>query len=391
MPSRVPPPLPSRLPSEVRAALVAVLIARTGVNAGMRIVYPFLPAIARGLGTSLAVLGVLLALRSLAGVVSPVVARLAETHGRRDLMVVASLAVVAGCLVTAGAPGVVVAGIGFIIVGVAKPAFDVPMQAWFGDRVPYARRGRVLGVTELTWSFALLVTVPLSGVLIAATDWRAPFVLVAALCLVGAVAVRALIGADRPHRPEPRPLRLDAPRVTMLAVTLLFTVAAELLFVVYGAWLEDDVGLTVTGIGVFTVVVALAELTGEGLVTTVSDHWGLRRSIAAGLAVSALGYLAFGVVGASLALAIVVVVVWLIGFEVTIVAAIPFVSELAVEARDRLLSLMVLVIAIGRAIGGVAAPPLYALGGITASGVAAAVCAVVAGLLILRVPSPAGR
>jgi len=380
--------MPSRLPSEVRSALIAVLIARTGVNAGLRIVYPFLPAIARGLGTSLAVLGVLLALRSLAGVVSPVVARLAEAHGRRDLMVVAALGVVAGSLLTAGAPGVAVAGIGFVLVGIAKPAFDVPMQAWFGDRVPYERRGRVLGATELTWSIALLVTVPLSGLLISATSWRAPFVLVAGLCLVGAAAVRLMIRPDRPHRPVPRPLRLNGPRVTILVITLLFTVASELLFVVYGAWLEDDVGLTVAGIGVFTAVVAVAELTGEGLVTTVSDRLGLRRSIAAGLALSALGYLMFGVVGASVVLALVVVAVWLVGFEITIVAAIPFVSELAVESRDRLLSLMVLVIAIGRAIGAVVAPPLYAVGGITASGVAAAACVVLAGLLILRVPSP---
>nr|MBA2529323.1 MFS transporter [Euzebyales bacterium] len=162
------------LSTEVRAALLAVLLARTAVNGAYRIVYPFLPEIARGLGVSLGVMGGLLALRSAAGLAAPLVPRFAESLGRRAVMLVGVAGTAVGCLLLAGASGVTVAAAGLLTVGLAKPLFDIPMQGWFGARVPYARRGRVLGVTELTWALSLLLALP-AGFLITATSWRAPF------------------------------------------------------------------------------------------------------------------------------------------------------------------------------------------------------------------------
>lgn len=384
---------------EVGAALAAVLVARTAVNGGLRVVYPFLPEIARGLGVSFATLATLVSLRSLAGVAAPAAARAAEALGRRALMVGATTAVAAGCLLVAGAPTVAVAAAGFLLVGLAKPAFDVPMQAWFADRVPWARRGRVLGVTELAWALSLAVTVPPSGVLIVAAGWRAPFVLVAVLAAIGVLAVAGLIPTDRPPQRRRARLALTRPRLALLGVVLLFSVSAELLFVVYGAWLEDDLGLSVTAIGTFTLVVVAAELVGEGAVAALSDRVGLRRAIMAGLLGSAGAYAALGLVGGSLAAAVLTVVAWFVCLEVTIVATVPFVSELATDpapdaarppppARDRLLALMVAVIAAGRALGAVVAPAAYAAGGITASGRVAAAGVLLAAVLLLRVPSP---
>ena len=378
-----------RFRREVGAALVAVLIARTAINGGVRVVYPFLPEIARGLGVSLGVASALVALRSSAGLAAPLAARAAERIGRRLLMVIAVGATVGGTLAVAAAPGLAVAAAGFVLIGLAKPAFDVPMQAWFGARVPYARRGRVLGITELTWSLGLLVTVPVSGVLITRFGWRSPFLLVTMLAGVGAVAVWAMIAGDRPSAAVRHPLRLTRARVDVLAVVALFSAAAELMFVVYGAWLEQDLGLTVTAIGVFTLVVVAAELLGEAGVAAISDRVGLKRMILGGLVVSAIAYAGLGAVGGSLALAIAAVVVWFIAFEVTIVATIPFVSELAVESRDRLLSLMVVMIAAGRGVAAIAAPVVFARGGIAGNGALAAGLVVVAAVLLARVPSPA--
>ncbi|CAN5324987.1 MFS transporter [soil metagenome] len=386
------PPMPRGSPSwggdEVRAALAGVLVARTAVNAAIRVVYPFLPEIARGLGVSLGAVALLVALRSVAGMGGPAVARLAERAGRRALMLVATVVVAAGCLFVAGAASLAGAAVGFALCGVAKPLFDVPMQGWFGDRVPYGRRGRVLGITELTWALSLLVTVPLAGVLIAATSWRAPFVLVAALAVTGTAAVRGLIGPDRPHARTRRPLRLTGQHRAMLGVVLSFSMASELLFVVYGAWLEDAFGLGVTAIGVFTLVVGASELAGEAGVAAVADRLGLRRSIFAGLFVSAAAYASLGAVGASLAAAVLVVVVWFVSFEVTIVASVPFVSELATESRDRLLGLMVATIAAGRALAAPFAPAVYAAGGVAATGLVSAGLALVAGALLHHVRSP---
>ena len=379
------------LPVQIRRALIAVLIARTAANAGLRIVYPFLPAISRGLGVSIGVLSGLIALRNFGGIAAPLSARVSETIGRRSMMMWSIGAVAVGTAITAAAPGLWVAGVGIVLVGLAKPAFDVPMQGWFGDRVPYERRGRILGITELTWSTALLITVPISGFLIAATSWRAPFILISVMAVAGTVAVYVGIENDRPSHRVKKPLEMNSPRVTILAVTLLYSVAAEVVFIVYGQWLEDDFGFSVAAIGLFTIIVVGAELTGEGITAWISDRVGLHRMVLLGLLVSAVSYLALGIVGGTIAIAIVVVITWLVSFEITICSTIPLVSELATESRDRFLSLLAVLFCMGRVIGALIAQPIYSAGGIAASGWAAAGCCVVATILLLKVPSPDSR
>jgi predicted MFS family arabinose efflux permease len=375
---------------DVKRALAATFIARTAANAGLRVVYPFLPAMARGLGVSTTALSALVAGRNLGGLATPAAARASERYGRRHMMALAVGAVAVGCALTALTSAFVIAGVGVVVVGLAKPAFDVPMQAWFGDRVPYRERGRVFGITELTWAVALLVTVPLSGILIELTDWRAPFVLVTAFAVIGTIAVVRGIASDRPKERVVRKLELTRPRRAVLLVVLLFSAAAEILFVVYGQWLEGTFGFSVAGIGAFTLVVVVAELAGEGLVTAVADRVGLRRMLLGGLVVSACAYLGFAATGSNLVVATVVVLVWIAAFEVTIVAAIPFVSELAAEARDRLLSGLAVMIALGRALGALVAQPLFSAGGIGRAGLVAAGCVGVAAVVLVVVGEPEG-
>src|ERR671918_1998042 len=266
---------------EIRRALVATFIARSAANGALRVVYPFLPVIARGLGVSPAALSSLIALRNLGGLATPVVARLAERRGRRWMMLVAMVAVTLGCTLTASSSVLLLAGIGIVVVGFALPAFAIPMQAWFGDRVPYSERGRVFGITELTWSVAL-IAVPVSGFLIQLTDWRAPFVLVAVLAVIGTLAIARMIDRDHPHEHVERRLQFTPERIRVLLVAFLMCVAAEIPFVVYGQWLEDSFGLSVAGIGTFTIAVVIAELAGEGVVTVIADRWGLRRMVMGG-------------------------------------------------------------------------------------------------------------
>ncbi|WP_370325797.1 MFS transporter [Euzebya sp.] len=379
------------LPPEVRRAVAAVVIARVGINAGIRVVYPFPPAIARGLGTTLDRVADLTALGSIVGVLAPLASRLAERVGRRAVMLGALAATLAGAATLGVAPSVAVAAVGFALIGLGKPGFDVPMQGWFGARVPYERRGRVLGTVELTWAGGLLASVPLSGWLIARTSWRAQFAVVAVLVVVGLVAVTTLMdGQD--HRAEGRraDLRWTRPRIALLVVVGLFSLAAQGLFVVYGAWLETDIGLDVAGIGLFTLVVVGSELAGEGWVAAVGDRVGLRRSVIGALVVSAVAYAALGLVGGALAGAIAVVVVWFVGYEVSIVASIPLATELGGAGRDRLLGAMVAVIAIARAAGALIAPALFTAGGIALAGAAAAACAAVGAVVMaVAVPEPA--
>jgi MFS transporter, DHA1 family, inner membrane transport protein len=375
----------------IRRTLAAVIIARLGVNAGGRVIFPFLPAIARGLDTSLSTVANLTALTSIVGLLAPMAASLSARVGRRAVMLGAIAAALLGAVVLGTAGSVVVAAIGFALIGLGKPGFDVPMQAWFGDRVPYERRGRILGATELTWAGSLLISVPLSGWLIERTSWRSQFAVVAVLLVIGLIAVAVLMPGDRPavRAPVARP-PLTRPQVAMLLVILLFSFAAQALFVVYGAWLEADLGLAVSAIGVFTLVVVASELAGEGAVTAFGDRWGLRRSVQIALLGTAVAYACLGLVGASLVGAVVVVVAWFVSFEITIVSAIPLVTELGGIGRDRLMGLMVVVVAIARGAGALVAPRVFEVGGIGASGLMAAACVLMAaGVLTRFVPDPA--
>lgn len=370
---------------EIRRALVATFIARSAANGALRVVYPFLPVIARGLGVSPSALSSLIALRNLGGLATPLVARVSERRGRRWMMLVAMASVTLGCILTASSNVFLVAGIGIVMVGFAVPAFGIPMQAWFGDRVRYSERGRVFGITELTWSVGLLAVVPISGFLIEKTSWRAPFVLVAVASAVGIFALARGIKSDRPHEYIDRSLKLTPQRVRILAIATLFSLAAELPFIVYGQWLEGSFALSVAGIGTFTIAVVVAELLGEGLVTVYADRWGLRRMFLGSLLVSGIAYLALSLTGSALALATIVVIIWIASFEVTVVAAIPFTSEMATDARERLLSLFTVMIATGRAVGALIAQPIFTAGGIGLVGLVSALCVGIAALLLLGV------
>jgi len=175
--------------------LVAIFAARTVLNTGYRIVYPFLPAIARGLDVSLATATGLVSMRLLSGVVAPFIGPVADRQPRRRTMVVAMVVFAAACalLVTggglaAGSVMVVLVGTAFALLGISKVVFDPAVHAYMGDSVPYRRRARAVGVVELAWSAAWLFGVPLTGFVMEALGWPAPWIALVALGLAGAAA-----------------------------------------------------------------------------------------------------------------------------------------------------------------------------------------------------------
>lgn len=395
-------PLP-RLDAGVLRGLTAIVVARLAVNGGIRVVYPFLPVIARGLGVSFEVIALLVASRSLAGLAGPVLGRVTSVRRERDAMVLGVLVVAFGCLLIAASGAMppiaraVTVTTGFAATGLARPLFELPMQTWVSANVPAAVRGRALGVTELGWALSLAVTVPLAGQLIGAAGWRSPFLLVAGLAAVGAVALATGLPADDAAMRHaggtavwPRvvevPLRTRRiPTAAALCVGAALAVAAgESVLIVYGRWLTTDFGLSVAQIGVSTLVIVAAELCGEGLVVVVADRLGLCRTLFSALAASLAAYVLLGVVGSRVVLAYVTIGMLFVAFEVTIVALIAVASLTVVPGRDRgrLFGGLMAAIACGNAAGAVVAPALYARGGIAMAGGVAAAAAALAAIVL---------
>ena len=160
---------------------------RLVLNTAFRLVYPFLPVIARGLGVPLSQAGYLVSARWIAGMATPgVIATVGRGEARRRVIVTGTAMFIVGALVTAATGVYLGALVGFVLMGLAKPTYEVASQSYISDRVPYATRARSLAVFELAWAGSLLIGAPFAGWLIARGDWTTPFWVLGGLAVVQA-------------------------------------------------------------------------------------------------------------------------------------------------------------------------------------------------------------
>ena len=367
----------------VAAMLTVLTPARLVLNTAHRFVYPFLPVIARGLGISLESAGVLVSARWGAGLATPLVVRAVGPEHRRRLIMAGLVFFCLGAALTAATSVWVGALLGFAAMGLAKSTFDVSAQALIADRVPYNRRGRALAVLELTWAGGFLVGAPFAGWLIDRSGWQLPFWVLGGLGVIAALSVMRILPSDgtRAQGALAR-LHLDRSSFALLTLMATFSGASELMFTSLGAWLEGSFGLSILVIGGVATVLGIAELAGEGSVLVATDRLGKRRAVALGLAISAIGYAATAAFNESVVLGLGAFALALAGFEFTIVSAIPLATEVQPHARARFLSLGIVAMGVGRAVGAFFGPRLFESFGVAANATFAAAANVV-GLVIL--------
>jgi predicted MFS family arabinose efflux permease len=371
--------------ASLTGALSFLAAARLVLNIGSRFVYPFLPVIGRGLGVSLSQAGVLVSVRWIAGLATPGAVRMLGSRERRRRLIAAGLAMFAtGALVTAASGVFAGAVVGFVLLGLGKPVYDVAAQAYLADRTPYRLRARYLGVIELTWASSLLVGAPLAGWLISGWGWTAPFWVIAIMAFTALLAIRWMVEPDLQPDETARPrLSLDRSALALLVAIGLYTGAAEIMFVVFGAWLEDDFGLSLLGLGAAGVLVATSELLGEGSTLLWTDRIGKRRSVAIGLIISACAYLILSMTNTNLAAGLASMAIALAGFEFTIVSTFPLASEIRPQARTRYLALLTVGMGLGRAAGASLGPVLYEQSGLAANTLMASAANLIALVLLL--------
>lgn len=368
-------------------ALLPLTAVRVLANSGFRFLVPFLPVVARGLGVSVSRAALLASALALAGVAAPAARRgLAGPQERpRRLLLRSCVLLAAGAFLVAATDVFLVALVGMALYGLVKTTYDIAGIAYLSDRVPYARRGRTLGIFELAWSGALLLGAPAAGWLIATTSsWRSPFVALGALLLAGTFWLSRVVEADRgalPGADTGEAPRLGGRELRFLGAALAFAFGVETTAVVFGVWLEADFGVGVQGLGGFAVALGAAEILGAGAVIAVADRLGKLRTAVGGLVMSMLGFGALPAV-ASLGPAVTLFAVGLFGFEIAIVAAIPVASELWPGARTRFFSYLVAVVGVGRALAAGVGPRLFEAGGLSAT-VAATVAADLAAAALL--------
>lgn len=381
MPNRRPPTLPIQL--------FAFTSARTVVNTGYRMVYPFLPAIARGLGVDLADVALAITARSSLGLAAPFLGSFADVIGRRRTIIFGLTLFGGSLMIVSLWPTLPSLFLSLILAAAGKLILDPAVGAYLGDRVPYSRRGLAMALSEVSWSGAFLLGVPLVGWLIARAGWSRPFGLLAILGLAFAAAMYVLIPADGGEERVGASLRTSLSAVLAsraavagLAVGLLISTANDAVSIVFGAWLEQGFGLQIAALGAASAVIGAAELSGEGLVAGLTDRLGKRRALALGIVGNALACLAMGPLAQSLSGALAGLFLFYITFEFALVSSIPLMSELVPGARATALAANMGAHSAGRALGAWIGPLLFTHG-IFANAATAAGLDVLALLILL--------
>ena len=339
------------------------------LNTALRMIYPFLPVFGRGLGVELSTMSQAVALRSATGALGPFLASVADTRGRKlgMLLGLALFIAATGLVIFSPTFPIFVASLVLTLLGYF--AFNPSMQAYLGDRVPYQRRGLALALPELGWSLSLIIGVPLAGLLIARYGWRAPFSVLAGLAGLAIILIALILPRDA-ARPASQPglwrmfglVIAYVPALAGLLMGMLSGMANELVVLVFGVWLENSFGLKIAALGSAAALVGCAELGGELFSAGLVDRIGKARAVGAGLVLNSLAAVALAVIGTSLFGALAGLFLFFLSFEFVMVSSIPMMSEILPQARATVMACFVAVISLGRAMGDILSPHLYALG-----------------------------
>jgi len=363
--------------------IVAATLCRLVFNTARRFVYPFAPALSRGLGVPLTAITSIIAVNQSTAVLGMFFGPLADRLGYRLMMLAGLVLLVAGMFAGGFLPfyGVVLAAL--FLAGLGKSVFDPALQAYVGERVPFRRRGLVIGVLEFGWAGSTLLGIPLIGLLIEHLGWRAPFFAMGGVGLLGIATLSILIQKDgkKPVRNQTAAglwnawRRLGQERAALGAICFAFFVSAanDNLFVVYGAWLEKSFSLRIVALGLVTSVIGVAELSGESLTAAISDWLGLKRAIAVGLVICVISYGVLPLLGQNLPLALCGLFFIFLTYEFTIVSALSLCTELLPGSRATMMSGFLAAAGLGRVVGALIGGPVWLTGGILMTGLVSAV------------------
>jgi predicted MFS family arabinose efflux permease len=375
-------------------AVVASIACRTTLNTARRFIYPFAPDLSRALGVPLTAVTGLIALNWATNLLGLALAPLADRIGYRRMMIAGMVLPAVGMLAAGAAPVLAVVALAQLLCGLGKSVFDPAVQAYVSARVPYRRRGLVIGFLETAWAASTLVGIPALGFLIDRAGWRAAFLALGASAVIGLVLIAAATSgrevprADRPRaagfREGYRRVLRSPAALGIVGFAFWYNVAMDNLFVVYGAWLEEAFGMTLVAVGMGTGVIGAAELAGEFLTAGFADRLGLKRASIGGVAACVLTYAALPWVAVTVPLALGGLFVHFCMFEMTVVTVLSLTTELLPGARATMISAYYAAAGLGRVAGALLGGAVWLSGGITAIAlVSAAVTVVALGCLVL--------
>ena len=349
--------------------LATYMLIRLVMNTAYRMIYPFLSVFARALGVEISVISGLVAKRAIVGALLPFIFLFIEPRGRKFGMLLGLGLFVLSIGIVAFWPNLATFGIALVFSLVGKAIFDPSLTSYVADHVSYERRGTAIGILEFAWSLAFIVGVPAAGFLIARSTWSAPFRVLGVLGFIAFIyIVLTLTDSEKPVYHTDgifgNVKQIFTTPTVLIAFTIWLFVAAanEVVNLMFGVWLEDSFRLQIAALAGASAIIGLSELGGEGFVALFVDRIGKVRAAGYGIVANCLAALLLPIIGRTQLGALTGLFLFYITFEFTIVGIIPLMTEVMPNARATTLSFASAAQAIGRAIGALLAPSLYALG-----------------------------
>ena len=387
----------------VRDNLVPLTATRIVANTAYRFAPPFIAIIAgaeQGFDVSIARVGLVISISELAGFLAPLLGTFVDRVARRTAMAVGLAGSLVGILLMAIAPNLVVLCVGLTLLNLLKSCFDLGMAAWIADRVPYDRRGRVVGLTETSWALSLLVGVSLLGLVTAVSTWRVA-------CVIGAVAIAACatwldsslrrsgdtvsggtaatgVATSGDASPAGTPTSgARAARAWLVPLSMFGLMgASQCLFVTFGAWLADDFDFGASRIAAVGFALGAGELLSSVSSARYTDRIGKERSVALGALLMIPAAIVLAGFDSLLAVGLIGLAVFIVGFEYAVVSMLPIATSLFAGAPGKGFGLVIGAGTFGRGVLTFVATSLYESVGIAGAALAGAVCAALSAVAI---------
>jgi MFS transporter, DHA1 family, inner membrane transport protein len=373
---------PDESAGRLALTIAASIVCRTALNTARRFIYPFAPDLSRTLGVPLTSITALIAVNWATNLLGMVAGPLADRFGYRGMMLIGMVMLAAGMMAGGLFPYFGVLIVAQFLSGLGKSLFDPALQAYVGARVPYRRRGLVVGFLETAWAASTLVGIPAMAFLIDRAGWRTAFFALGVCGIGGLLMLRAATpvesrAASTAHagldfRGSLREVLENRPALGLAGFAFLFNLGMDNLFVVYGVWLEEAFQLSLLAVGVGTSVIGAAELAGEFLTAGLADRVGLKRAAVGGVAFCVLTYagLPFAATTAHLALAMLFVHFCI--FEMTVVTILSLATELLPRSRATMVATYYAAAGLGRVGGAILGGAVWPAFGIVGTGVTSA-------------------
>jgi predicted MFS family arabinose efflux permease len=220
-------------------------------------------------------------------ILRPVAGRLADTRGRRPLLVAGALLSALGMVGSAYADNLVLVVLLRLLLGVAEAAFFVAALAALADLAPASRMGEAISYNSLGLYLGLAFGPPLGELLVTSAGFTAAWYGAAALSVVAAVVAAGIKNVRSRSAPTAGHSRLIHWKAVPPALGFFASVVAMGVFFAFGALQAEAVGLMPASAPLF--VYGLVVVTGRLSLARVLDRFPALLLGAVALAIIAGG------------------------------------------------------------------------------------------------------